>query len=207
MPAICSTSGSTDDQSKTWDGRVLNSKALVATDCVKDTASPGQRGDGFAVPEQLGVEVTAPVLFWFLDFDGDAIGVGPGILSDPGDLPGHLLVGVSAGNRELSVRDSRRNVKVGSGPVQRGERVAVVPIERLEPLGNSTFARPWESMTTVPLYTFIMSGDSTNEWRRYLLPGSRGWSILNEPPPLDSDPVTAALPLAYRAVPPFASSQ
>src|SRR5262245_65670307 len=41
---------------------------------------------------------------------------------------------------------------------------------------------------------FIMSGDSTNEWYRYLSSGCSGWSILNDPPPLLSVPVTTTLP-------------
>src|SRR5215469_4373130 len=39
-----------------------------------------------------------------------------------------------------------------------------------------------------------MSGDSTNEWERYLFSGSSGWSILNEPLPLVSLPLTLRLP-------------
>src|SRR5260370_5457124 len=41
---------------------------------------------------------------------------------------------------------------------------------------------------------FFMSGDSTKEWYRYLCAGSRGWSILKLPPPLESVPVTVTLP-------------
>src|ERR1035441_7340398 len=35
---------------------------------------------------------------------------------------------------------------------------------------------------------FFMSGDSTKEWERYLLAGSSGWAILNEPPPISPLP-------------------
>src|SRR5258708_39820256 len=41
---------------------------------------------------------------------------------------------------------------------------------------------------------FIMSGLSTKEWERVLLVGSSGWSILKEPPPLLTVPVTTKLP-------------
>src|SRR5262245_11614771 len=40
-----------------------------------------------------------------------------------------------------------------------------------------------------------MSGDSTNEWYRYLFSGSRGWSTLKPPPPLLTFPVKVAPPV------------
>src|SRR5215471_7701117 len=52
---------------------------------------------------------------------------------------------------------------------------------------------------------FIMSGDSTKEWYRYLFSGSRGWSILNDPPALLKVPVTFTL-LSSRIVPPLPKS-
>src|SRR5215469_4381355 len=46
-----------------------------------------------------------------------------------------------------------------------------------------------------------MSGDSTNEWYRYLFSGSRGWSILNEPAAFDSLPDTWTSPWNSAASP------
>src|SRR5215467_9272731 len=48
---------------------------------------------------------------------------------------------------------------------------------------------------------FFMSGDSTKECERYLFSGSSGWSILNEPPALDSMPVTSTFPSKLPASP------
>src|SRR5262245_11919487 len=48
-----------------------------------------------------------------------------------------------------------------------------------------------------------MSGDSTNEWYRYLFAGSSGWSILNDPLPLLIEPDTVPLPEKTTARPPL----
>ena len=55
---------------------------------------------------------------------------------------------------------------------------------------------------TVPLYTFSISGASTNEWTRYRRSGSSGWSIWNPPPNLLRNPLTWTRPLKTPAYPP-----
>src|SRR6516164_2509619 len=50
---------------------------------------------------------------------------------------------------------------------------------------------------------FIMSGDSTKEWERYLLAGSRGSSILKEPAALERLPSTSTSPRKNAANPPL----
>jgi hypothetical protein len=47
-----------------------------------------------------------------------------------------------------------------------------------------------------------MSGDSTNEWLRYLFAGSSGWSIWKPPPFLARNPLTTTFPLKTPALPP-----
>src|SRR3954469_15371881 len=57
----------------------------------------------------------------------------------------------------------------------------------------------------LPLYTFIMSGLSTNECDRYLCSGSRGSSIRNDPaglvrvPETLTSPWNSLFPVTYRA--------
>src|SRR5512139_1264431 len=48
---------------------------------------------------------------------------------------------------------------------------------------------------------FIMSGDSTKEWQRYLFSGSSGWSILKEPAVLLSVPAMWTFPVKWPAQP------
>jgi hypothetical protein len=45
-----------------------------------------------------------------------------------------------------------------------GELIAEIAVERLEPVGQCHRGVAPPSVVTLPLYTFIMSGDSTKEW-------------------------------------------
>src|SRR4051794_36170396 len=54
---------------------------------------------------------------------------------------------------------------------------------------------------------FIMSGDSTNEWLRYLFAGSSGWSIWKPPPFLARNPFTRTVPLNPGSLPSEAQAE
>ena len=61
------------------------------------------------------MEVEAALALIFFDLDLDAVLVGPGVLTDAGDLPGNLDSWDSAGYLELVIRNLFGYVRFGAG--------------------------------------------------------------------------------------------
>src|ERR1700674_255244 len=86
--------------------------------------------------EQFRVQVEPSFLFWFHFLDGDTVSVGPCVVTDARDLPGHLDVWFVGLDAELTVgnftgHNGLRELADDS------ELVAEITIQDLEPFGES----------------------------------------------------------------------
>src|SRR5215472_17706108 len=83
---------------------------------------------------RLGIKIRAALLQRLVLFVGNAVGIGPGVLTNAGDLPGDLGARLAPGDLEAVAADLARNVQARLRSANRRQLIAEVAVERLEVL-------------------------------------------------------------------------
>ena len=87
------------------------------------------------VPEQFRMQIVPLILRRLVHFHGDTMGVGPGVLANPGDLPGDLYVGLVGFDDEAAIRHFRRDNGLRE-LADDGELITEIRVESFKPCGH-----------------------------------------------------------------------
>src|SRR5580698_5076807 len=100
--------------------------------------------------KQFGMQVGSSFLLRLQLLDRNAVGIGPGILPDPGHLPGDFHARFSAGDLEAIGLHSLGDVNRGKA-IKARKLVAEVTVQLLKPLGkrNDRLTTPVKSYVAV----------------------------------------------------------
>jgi putative transposase len=106
------------------------------------------------VAKKLRMHVVALIGRRLVHFERNAMGVGPGVLTNARHLPGDLDIGLVGLDRENAVGDFRRDPDLG-GLSERGELIAEIAIQRFEPARhgyNSRAARVGDGVAVIDIH-------------------------------------------------------